>query len=537
MTGALYYGDNLTVLREQIADESVDLIYLDPPFNSQANYNVLFRSPTGQQSQAQIEAFEDTWRWNDAAEFSFNEILRSGNASVSEMMRAMRAYLDESDLMAYLAMMAIRLIELRRILRPTGAIYLHCDPTASHYLKLLLDVVFGAQNYLNEVVWKRTGTHSSARRWGPVHDTILAYARQAGEHVWNRPYLPHSTKHLANHYRKRDAAGRLYEHGELTAPGTRNGRSGAAWRGFDVTSLGRHWITTVDRLEELYAAGRIYIPDDGGWPRLIRYADESKGRAVGDVWEDIPPLNMRAKERLGYPTQKPVALLERIIDASSNEDGVVLDPFCGCGTAVHAAQKLGRNWIGIDITHLAISLIKQRLEDAFPGVEYEVHGTPRDLDGARALAGDDKYQFQWWAGSLVNAVPYGGKKRGADSGIDGIVYFKPDARTTEKAIVSVKGGATVNVGMIRDLGHVVERERAKVGIFITLAEPTAPMRTEAIKAGFYETEFGQFPKLQILTVEELLSGKRPQLPWLEQRSFRRAKREALEGRQGKLAFG
>ena len=256
-----------------------------------------------------------------------------------------------------------------------------------------------------------------------------------------------------------------------------------------------------------------------------RYLDEQKGAPLQDVWNDIPPMHNLSAERLGYPTQKPLALLERIIGASCNENDVVLDPFCGCGTAVHAAEKLNRKWIGIDVTHLAISLIEKRLNDAFPTIEYEVHGTPKDFGGAKALAAHDKYQFQWWALSLINAVPYGGKKKGADTGIDGIIYFKPDGKMTEKAIVSVKGGANVSVAMIRDLGHVVERENAKMGIFITLAEPTRPMVKEAIKAGFYETEYGKFPKIQILTIEELFAGKKIEMPWLDPTAFKKATKE------------
>lgn len=241
---------------------------------------------------------------------------------------------------------------------------------------------------------------------------------------------------------------------------------------------------------------------------------------------DIKPIFAVAEERLGYPTQKPQELLERIIDASSNEGDVVLDPFCGCGTAVHAAQKLGRSWVGIDITHLAISLIEKRLNDAFPGIQYAVHGTPTDLDGARDLATRDKYQFQWWAVSLLNAVPYGGKKKGADSGIDGIIYFKPDGRQTEKAIVSVKGGENISVPMIRDLAHVVDREQAKLGLFLTLAPPTRPMQTEAVKAGFYTAPFhGQIPKIQILTIADLFAGHKPQIPFVDTTTFRRARQE------------
>src|SRR5581483_7829735 len=279
--------------------------------------------------------------------------------------------------------------------------------------------------------------------------------------------------------------------------------------------------------------GRIWYPvnKDGSLdttkrPRLRRYLDEMPGTILGNIWTDISPINSQAQERLGYPTQKPLALLERIIAASSNEGDVVLDPFCGCGTAVHAAQKLRRKWIGIDITHLAISLIEKRLNDAFPGIKYEVHGTPKDLDGARALAMQDKYQFQWWAVSLVNAVPYGGKKKGADSGIDGHIYFKPDGKTTEKAIVSVKGGDNVSVAMVRDLAHVVDREKAKIGVFITLSPPTKPMETEAVKTGFYQTDYGKYPKVQILTIDELFKGKKPHIPLVDSSVFKKAEREA-----------
>lgn len=528
-TNALYYGDNLDILRDYIPDDSVDLVYLDPPFNSNATYNVLFRAPTGEQSQSQIEAFEDTWHWNPTAERAFDEVIHSGNTDAAEMLRAMRTFLKENDMMAYLAMMAVRLLELHRVLKPTGSLYLHCDPTASHYLKILLDAVFGPENFLSEVIWKRTGTHSSAKRWGPVHDVIMMYARRDGQHLWNRLYVPHSEKHLESHYRKIDEHGRKYEHGELTGAGTRRGKSGEPWRGFDVTSIGRHWITTVDRLDELFAEGRIYLPADGGWPRLIRYEDESKGRAIGDVWEDIPPINMRARERLGYPTQKPLALLERIISASSNEGDVVLDPFCGCGTTVHAAQKLNRRWIGIDLTHLAIALVKRRLVDAYPLAQFDIHGVPKDVGAARELALQDKHQFQLWALSMIEAQPYKGGRKGADSGIDGYLYFKPDGKVTEKAIVEVKGGEHVSPQWVRALGQVVERERAKIGVLLMLEDPTTTMRREAAAAGFYESPLhGKFERIQILTIDDLFDGKRPHIPWVDPSVFRKARREKTE---------
>lgn len=288
-------------------------------------------------------------------------------------------------------------------------------------------------------------------------------------------------------------------------------------------------------MDEWDADGQIHWPKDGGFPRRRAtnpFDPNSREVVVGDVWTDIDRLNQTAKERLGYPTQKPLALLERIILASSNVGDILLDPFCGCGTTVHAAQSLNRQWIGIDITHLAISLIQKRLRDAFGAIPIEVHGVPRDLDGARALAAQDKYQFQWWAVSLVDAVPYGGKKKGADSGIDGFIYFKPDGKTTEKAIVSVKGGDNVDVKMVRELAQVVNREKAKMGVLICLAEPTGPMKKEAVGEGFYKTEYGEYPKIQILTVEQLFSGKRPDMPWIDPTVFRKAKAE--KGRQEKL---
>jgi site-specific DNA-methyltransferase (adenine-specific) len=251
------------------------------------------------------------------------------------------------------------------------------------------------------------------------------------------------------------------------------------------------------------------------------------GVVLGDVWDDLSPVNSQARERLGYPTQKPVALLERIVRASSSEGDLVLDPFCGCGTTIHAAQKLGRQWIGIDITHLAISLIERRLKDAFPGIVFEVHGTPKDLESAVDLARRDKYQFQWWAVSLVDARPYGGKKKGADGGIDGILFFRSDKDKTEKALVSVKGGENTGVGVVRDLIAVVEREKAAIGVLISLALPTRAMEREAAAAGLYETPFERVPKIQIITLAELFQGARPRIPRIDVgATFRTAARES-----------
>jgi hypothetical protein len=275
--------------------------------------------------------------------------------------------------------------------------------------------------------------------------------------------------------------------------------------------------------------GCIYLPPHGGVPREKRFLDEQEGVPVSSVWTDIAPVNAVAQERLGYPTQKPVALLERIIAASSNAGDLVLDPFCGCGTTIHAAQKLGRQWIGIDITHLAISLIERRLKDAFPGIAFEVHGTPKDLASAIDLARRDKYQFQWWAVSLVEARPYGGRKKGADTGIDGILFFRSDKDQTEKALVQVKGGENIGVREVRELIAVVAREKAALGVLISLALPTRAMESEAIAAGLFETPFERVPKIQIITLAELFQGKRPRIPRPDTAAtFRTAAREATE---------
>ena len=512
--GSLYFGDNLYVLRDEIKSESVDLVYLDPPFNSNANYNVLFKAPDGHQSQAQIEAFEDTWHWNDVAELAFDEVMQSGNSNAADMLRAMRSFLGQNDMMAYLAMMAVRLIELHRVLKKTGSLYLHCDPTASHYLKILLDAVFGPTVFRNEIIWRRTGSHNSSKRFGPIHDTILFFTK-SDKYKWTRQVRNYSNSHVKAAFKQEgqkyfsDYTGNV-----LTGHGTRDGLSGKPWKGIDPTAKGRHWalpsvllegfedetevMNQTEKFDFLFNKGIIKLNPENEWPTYKREILPTDGQPLSDLWTyqpgtegvlfgathgidyDVRWMGTKDPERLGYPTQKPVTLLERIVNASSNEGDVVLDPFCGCGTTVHAAQKLNRQWIGIDVTHLAISLIEKRLKDAFPGIAMEVHGTPKDEAGARDLALRDKYQFQWWAVSLVDAVPFAGKKKGADGGIDGLIYFKPDGKVTERAIVSVKGGDNVSVAMVRDLKGVLDREKAPMGIFLSLVDPTKPMIAEAM---------------------------------------------------------
>lgn len=528
MANHLYYGDNLDVLRESIKDESVDLVYLDPPFNSNATYNVLFRGPSGDQSQAQIEAFEDTWHWNNAAEKAFDEVMFEPNADVADMLRAMRSFLKDNDMMAYLTHMAVRLIELHRVLKPAGSLYLHCDPTASHYLKVLMDAVFGKESYQNEITWKRTFTHGDSKTWSRASDKIFFYTKDFDDFIWNEPYEPLSADYIESHYKSRDPDGRRYQLTSILSPSPRPNMT-YEWKGFPPPQMG--WRFSKETMAAYDSKGLIWYPtkSDGTFdtskrPRFKRYLDEQKGSVVTTVWSDIPPVNARAIERLGYPTQKPVALLERILSASSNPGDVVLDPFCGCGTTVHAAEKLGRQWIGIDITHLSISLIEKRLKDAFPGIKFEVHGAPKDLEGARDLANRDKYQFQWWAVSLVDAVPFGGKKKGADGGIDGHIFFRSGAKTVEKAIVSVKGGG-VGVKDIRELIAVVDRERARIGVYISLEPPTEPMKREAAGAGLYDSGTGKkVPKIQLFTIEDLFAGKKPDIPLVE-RGFKAAARE------------
>lgn len=534
----LFYGDNLEVLRAEIADESVDLIYLDPPFNSNANYNVLFKSKSGEGADAQITAFEDTWHWNDKAEDAFDQVMRSGLSGASELLRAMRGFLGENDMMAYLAMMAIRLIELHRVLKPTGSLYLHCDPTASHYLKLLLDGVFGADKFRSEIIWKRTSAHAnSTRNFAGVHDVVLLYSKSL-KSTHNESFTAYSEDYIKEHFVHVDDNGRRFRRSDLRNPGVRpNLRYDyTASNGVTYKPHPNGWAVSREVMEKLDREGRLFFPrkEDSRLRKKI-FLDESPGVPATDVWDDLPPIHASAAERLGYPTQKPLALLNRIIAASSNEGDVVLDPFCGCGTAVHAAQKLGRPWIGIDVTHLAIHLIEKRLNDAFPGIQYEVHGTPRDLASAQDLARRDKHQFELWALAQVDAVPWKGGRKGADTGIDGIIYFKPDGKRTEKAIVEVKGGGT-GVKDIGRLAQVMERENAEMAVLVTAEMPTSAMVKDAAAVGRFEDEWGRtYPKLQILTLAEMFQGKKPDIPFVDPSSIKRAKREdETAGKQGSL---
>ncbi len=491
----LFYGDNLPILRDHIASESVDLVYLDPPFNSNRSYNVLFKEESGQESESQITAFDDTWHWGQQAAELYAELVTKTNGAVGQMIGALRGAIGENQMMAYLVMMAGRLVELHRVLKPTGSLYLHCDPTASHYLKVVMDTIFGGRNFRNEVIWSYKRYTASSKRFQRLHDVILFYGK-SDETVFNDLREEYGAKSgIADSHYRQDEDGRWFR-----------------------------WQKRAG--QEPY---KVYL---------------SEGRRLGDVWE-MPIINASSNERLGYPTQKPIALLERILLASSNPGDVVLDPFCGCGTTVAAAQKLGRQWIGIDITFLSIALLKNRLTGNFSLTEktdYNVIGEPEDLASARQLAQDDPYQFQWWAVSLIQAKPLGGQagsktgKKGADQGIDGVKNFLDDASGKPKRVlVQVKGGH-VTSATVRDLHGTVDREKAAIGVLITLEPATKPMETEAHAADFYESPgWGKsYPRIQILTIEQLLHGAQVQMPPAHG-TFKQAQRvKTDEGVQGAL---
>lgn len=489
----LYYGDNLDILKRYVKDETVDLVYLDPPFNSSQCYNAIFTEHTGERSVAQLDAFKDTWCWNGVATKAFEGLVLSNNSKISQMMQAFRTFLGESSMMSYLAMMAPRLIELHRVLKDTGSIYLHCDSTASHYLKLLMDAIFGVENFRNEISWRRSAERNNTRnpKQYPRNVDILLLYSKGSNWCYNQLYTPYTPQQLADFYHK-DENGRVFGHGMLGA-------------------------ISETRVKQLESNGLIWTSPSGKRYRKY-YLDEAKGNLVGSIWADVSGLGIQTtKQRVGYPTQKPLALLERIIKASSKEGDVVLDPFCGGGTTIVAAEKLNRIWIGIDITHLAIATTKRRLDNKS---EYTVTGEPTDLAGAEELAVEDRYQFQWWALDLVGARP-AEQKEGADKGIDGRLYFYDDPASkrgkVQQIIFSVKSGHTGS-GDIQTLRGVIEREKAEMGVLICMQEPTQPMITEAASAGFYKAIWSTVPKLQIITVKDLLEGKDIVRPGIEFRN-------------------
>ena len=485
----LYYVDNLEVLPD-FPPECVDLVYLDPPFNSNRSYNVIFREAAGTEAEAQIEAFGDTWHWTPTTAVVFDEVAGRGD-DTGRLLQAFVDALGHNDMTAYLTMMAPRLLELRRVMKPTASIYLHCDPTASHYLKALMDSVFGARNFINEIVWSYRTGGSGKHTFSKKHDVLLFYSQ-------GRRYTFNQQKEKA--YTK--AKGRR--------PGVHN-----------------------------YGAGTAeFFEDEDGVYNFVN---------MRDVWE-IPYINSQSKERLGYPTQKPEALLERIIEASSNPGDLVLDPFCGCGTATVAAHRLGRQWVGIDITWLAVDLMQNRLRDTFPddfGDGVPVDGEPADEAAALALAERSKFQFQYWAVAKLGGVPRGGSNRkGPDQGIDGVTTFPerdpddPASPTLQhrQVIISVKGGGT-GVADVRDLRGVIEREGAAIGVLATARTPTRAMVNEANAAGVYRSPWdgSTYPRIQLVTAGDIVHGKGIEMPSRRgMPQYQQAPRATEQADQGEL---
>jgi len=512
----LFYGDNLTIMRERIPSNSVDLIYLDPPFKSDQNYNLIYKTLTGKPVPEQAEAFCDTWDMDAEKQELAKRIpqMMAENDVPDYYIHFWKLWVNalqdvQPHLLAYLIYMVQRLIYMKPILKNTGSIYLHCDPAASHYIKVMMDGIFGHQNFLNEIIWKRTSAHSSAKRYGPIHDTILFYSK-SDKYTWNKQFTAYDQHYLDEFY-THTTNGRLWRRSDLTGAGVRHGETGLPWHGIDVTAKGRHWFTSPPELDKLDKAGMIHWPaKKNGMPMLKRYADEQKGVPMQDIWTDIKPLHNLAAERLGYPTQKPIELMKRIILSSTKKGDTIFDPFCGCGTTIYAAQEIGdRIWVGCDIAILAIRIIRDTLKGnryrLAEGSDFVVDGIPSSVEGAQELFKRDAHQFQHWAVERVGGFPL--KKKGADHGIDGRIYFeaKPGLKCM---IMSVKGGNT-GPSDVRDLAGVVSGEPdSELGGFICLHEPTKAMQAAAAKAGTYTYQNVEYPRIQVLSVKEILEGKR-----------------------------
>lgn len=530
----LYYGDNLTRM-QQMGKDAVDLIYLDPPFKSDQNYNLVYKTMTGKPVPEQAQAFCDTWEMDAEKEKlakSMPVLMREKGVDdyYVEFWRLWVQALRHTQphLMAYLIYMVERLLHMKSILRPTGSVYLHCDPEASHYIKVMMDGIFGHQNFRNEIVWKRTAAHSASKRWNDVHDCILFYTK-GDKYTWNRILTAHTSEYETR-FKRTDEGGNRWTDDNLTGPGIRNGKSGMPWRGFDPTAKGVHWkisnkavetivepeqakkLGTLEKLDLLDENGLIYWPSKGGnvsFPRFKRYL--GTGMPIQDVITDIAPVNSQAKERLGYPTQKPITLLKRIIEASSNAGDIVFDPFCGCGTTIYAAQETGRQWLGCDIAILAIKLIREILTERYrlaEGTNFTVDGIPVGVEQAEELFKHDPFQFQHWAVERVGGFPM--QKKVADHGIDGRLYFETK-QALKSMVLSVKGG-NVRPTDIRDLRGVLEREEndgnSVLAGFISLKEPTPAMREEAARGGVFEYAGFPYRRIQLLTVREILEEKR-----------------------------
>lgn len=551
----LYFGDNAVVMKKHVDAGTIDLVYLDPPFNSAADYNLLFKEDGLSPDEAQMHAFKDTWIWDTSAAEAYHDIQDLDNDRLVELINALKTAFGQTPMMAYLVQMAVRLAMIHKKLKVTGSLYLHCDPKASHYLKMILDTIFGPTMFRSEIIWRRTGAHNKAQRWAPVHDIILFYTK-SDSYTWNKPKQPYMTGHVQEHFKPDGNGGwRTNYYGNvLTGSGIRTGLSGKPWKGIDPTPKGRHWaipgeiwrevgvdpegMDQHEKLDLLFSMGFIKIESGAAWPIYEMAVRPGQGPAMSDIWafqpytngtvfgskagidEDVRWLGTRDQERLGYPTQKPLGLLKRIIATSSNKGDVVMDPFCGCGTTIEAAETLGRQWTGIDISPFAIQLIRRRrIEGAFPylklNIDYQIDGFPTSMTGAKALAAQDKKSFEVWAVSVIDGLP--NSKKGADGGIDGKLKFKPDGVIAKHAIISVKGGI-LKADDIRSLIAVADREKTSslgFGVLVCLNPPTAKMRADATGAGVIELSGAKYQKVQFLTVEEILAGKKPRLPFPE----------------------
>ena len=512
----LYYGDSLDVLRQDIATECADLIYLDPPFSPSGIYNTPAGDSSSDSSHIRIKGFDNTWIWTGETESLYGQLLTRDEATeLAGALKAIRRIVGEGDLLAHITMMAARLVEVHRVLKRTGWIFLHCDPIVSHYIRAIADTVFGNENFRNEIIWKRAQAKSpTARRLHSDHDVILAYAK-SNEAVWNERALfqSHDVQNpdpeTAARYPHRDADGRRYQLASLVSP--KPDRPSLTYEFLGFTGV---WRLTKERMQQLYDEGRI-VKLPGRPPRIKRYLDEQGKRPLGDVWTDITTLNSRAAERLGYPTQKPIQLLSRIIEIASQPGSLVLDPFAGSGTTLDAAQRLGRRWVGIETSMLAIDLIDTRLRHIYSESirqTYEILGIPRDLRYAEELYRRSPLEFERWCVTLVGGQP--NDNQGDDRGIEGIIRIPGDRKgDSYRILVSVKGGSTYP-DHVRDVIDMIESQHAAMGVLICLQPPTAAMQVIADNSGIYTYPVNaqQYPKVQIITISALLEGVRPNLP-------------------------
>ena len=508
----LYYGDNLTIMKN-IPTGSVDLIYLDPPFNSQRNYNLIYQQLTGQPVPEQVEAFCDAWEMDTEKEEMVRRmpiIFRDYGADEG-LIRFWQAWIGalrdtQPRLLAYLVYMSYRLFEMRRILKQNGSIYLHCDPTASHYIKVIMDGIFDHGNFRNEITWRRTTAHNTtSRKYGDITDRILFYTR-TNRHYFDSPRTRRDETYQSAQYRYKEADGRLYRLHQVERNAALGIRPNLIYEYKGYTPK-YGWMMERKKLENLDAEGRLYWTKNSRPQRKI-YLDDVEDPRIGDLWADIAPIQAQAEERLGYPTQKPISLLDRIIKASSKPGDVVFDPFCGCGTAVYAAHLTGRKWIGCDIAILSVKIVRDVLFKRYglkEGEHYQVSGVPLSVEGAQDLFDRDPRQFQHWAVELSGG--FATAKYSGDRGVDGRIYFETK-EGLKSMVLSVKGGRTLTPAFVRDLRGTMENEEgSEMGGFICLGQPTKGMRDMEAQAGMWNYRGKDYHRLQIRTVEDLLGGR------------------------------